>query len=484
MGRNFDGLGQQAVRRRAGEGHAGGLQRVAIGHVDLVAVPVAFGDVRGAVDVGNAGALLELGLVGAQPHGAAEIALFLALFELAFLHPLGHQADDGLVARAEFSGGGSGHAGEIAGGFHHRHLHAEADAEIGHLALTGEFGRGDLAFRAALAEGAGHEDGVDVFQVRRRVFLLEDLAVDPFKVDTHLVGDAAMGQRFGQRLIGVLEARIFADDGDLHLAVRLADAVGDVMPGGEIGLRGIRNAEMGEHFGVQPFGVIGGGHVVDRVHVARLDDAGGAHIAEQAELAALVHRDRPVGAAQQDIGLDADGAQFAHGMLGRLGLHLACGRDPRHQRQVDEHRIIVRQFVAELADRLEEGQALDVAHRAADLAEDEIHILIAMQHERLDGVGHMRDHLHGAAEIVAPALLGEDRLIDLARGHVVVAGGVHAGEPLVVTKVEVGFRTVIGDENFAMLNGAHGARVDIQVGVKLPETHGITARLETCTQRR
>ena len=40
------------------------------------------------------------------------------------------------------------------------HLHAEADAEEGHVALAGEVDGGDLALAAALAEAAGDEDGV------------------------------------------------------------------------------------------------------------------------------------------------------------------------------------------------------------------------------------------------------------------------------------------------------------------------------------
>ena len=39
--------------------------------------------------------------------------------------------------------------------------------------------------------------------------------------------------------------------------------------------------------------------------------------------------------------------------------------------------------------------------------------------ELLDGVGDVRDHLHGAAEVVAAPLLGEDLLVDAAGGDVV-----------------------------------------------------------------
>ncbi len=44
---------------------------------------------------------------------------------------------------------------------------------------------------------------------------------------------------------------------------------------------------------------------------------------------------------------------------------------------MDVDRVLARQLVAELADRLEERQALDVADRAADLDQHEIEAVIA-----------------------------------------------------------------------------------------------------------
>src|SRR5215210_3144583 len=71
-------------------------------------------------------------------------------------------------------------------------------------------------------------------------------------------------------------------------------------------------------------------------------------------------------------------------------------------------------LVAELADRLEERQALDVADRAADLHQHEVAVLIAVADEVLDGVGDVRDHLDGGAEVIAAPFLGEDVLINAA----------------------------------------------------------------------
>ena len=58
-------------------------------------------------------------------------------------------------------------------------------------------------------------------------------------------------------------------------------------------------------------------------------------VAEQRDLALLVLGDRPVGAAQQDVRLDADRAQLLDRVLGRLGLQLAGRLDERQQGQMD-----------------------------------------------------------------------------------------------------------------------------------------------------
>ena len=64
--------------------------------------------------------------------------------------------------------------------------------------------------------------------------------------------------------------------------------------------------------------------------------------------------------------------QLAHGVLRRLRLQLAGAPDVRHQREVDEERVLAADLVAELADRLEERQRLDVADGAADLDDHDV----------------------------------------------------------------------------------------------------------------
>src|SRR6185437_3571999 len=154
--------------------------------------------------------------------------------------------------------------------------------------------------------------------------------------------------------------RVLADDGDVDLALGLPDARDDLAPALEVGRLRL-DAEMRAHLAVETFEVIGVGHVIDGVDVDRLNDAGFAHIAEQRDLAALAFRQRAVAATEQNVRLDAEAEQLLDRMLRRLGLGLARGGYVGHQRQMDEERALAAELVAELTDRLEERQALDVA---------------------------------------------------------------------------------------------------------------------------
>src|ERR1700733_4643944 len=145
---------------------------------------------------------------------------------------------------------------------------------------------------------------------------------------------------------------------------------------------------------------------------------------------------------------------------------------------MDEDAMTARQVVAELADRLEKWQALDVADRSADLDQHEVDAVIALQDEVLDGVGDVRNHLHGRAEEVATPLLGNQLLIHAPGGDVVLLIGAAAGEALVMAEVEVGLRAVVGDEHLAMLGRAHGARVDIEIWVEFAQADSVAARLQ------
>ncbi len=209
------------------------------------------------------------------------------------------------------------------------------------------------------------------------------------------------------------------------------------------------------------------------------DDRLGRDVGEQRDLLADLVADRVVGAEDDDVRLDADAAQLLDRVLGRLGLELARGGQRREQRHVDVQDVGPADVLAHLADGLEERQALDVADGPADLDDDDVRVAVAGDppDPLLDLVRDVRDDLDRAAEVVAAALLGDDRLVDPAGRDVAELGQVLVDEALVVAEVEVGLGAVVGDEDLAVLVGRHRPGIDVDVRVELEDGDAETAAL-------
>ena len=134
--------------------------------------------------------------------------------------------------------------------------------------------------------------------------------------------------------------------------------------------------------------------------------------------------------------------------------------------------------LADLAGGFEERLRLDVAHGAADFGDDDVRGVLALggkPHAPLDLIGDVRDDLDGVAEVFAAAFLGDDGRVDLAGCDVGRAFEVFIEEALVVADVEVGFGAVVSDEDFAVLEGVHRARIHVQIGIELLHSYRQTA---------
>ena len=103
----------------------------------------------------------------------------------------------------------------------------------------------------------------------------------------------------------------------------------------------------------------------------------------------------------------------------------------------------------------------------------------------LDLVGDVRNHLHGAAEVVAAPLLLNDATGRSCRSsscEFAVVDGV--GEALVVAEVEVGLGAVVGDVDLAVLIRAHRAGIDVDVRVELLQRDRVAVAFEEAADRR
>src|SRR5882724_10710076 len=135
------------------------------------------------------------------------------------------------------------------------------------------------------------------------------------------------------------------------------------------------------------------------------------------------------------------------------------------------------------SNRFPSSKPSDVADRAANLHDDDVHAVGNFLDDGLDFVGDVRDDLNGLAEVIAAALFGENGFVDAAGGPVIVAGKFGVGEALVVAEIEVGFGAVFGDKDFAVLKGAHRTGIHVQVRIAFLQGDFETATFEETTNR-
>ena len=131
-----------------------------------------------------------------------------------------------------------------------------------------------------------------------------------------------------------------------------------------------------------------------------------------------------------------------------------------------------------LADGLEKRKRFDVAHRAPDLDNHHVHFIRNLADGGFDFIGDVRDDLNSLPQIVAAALFGDDGFINASRRAVVVAQHAGVREPFVMTQVEIGFRPVVSDKDFAVLERAHRPGIHVQVRVEFQERDLQSSRLE------
>ncbi len=84
----------------------------------------------------------------------------------------------------------------------------------------------------------------------------------------------------------------------------------------------------------------------------------------------------------------------------------------------------------------------------------------------LDFIGNVRNDLHGLAKVLAATLFTDDRFINLAGRKVITLAHLGRHESFVMAQIQIGLGTVFRDKDFAVLKGAHGARINVNVGIE------------------
>ena len=342
----------------------------------------------------------------------------------------------------------------------------------------------DHALDAAGAEAAGHHNAAGVGQEGVGAVALDVLGVHPPYLHVPGVAGPGVAEGLAHRQVGVGVFDVLAHQGDGHLLVGAVHPLDHSRPVGHVA--GVALEPQGAEDDVaQSRFLKEQGHLIDVADRLQGDDGVAGDIAERRNLLADAAGHRVIAAADDGVGLDADGPKLLDAVLGGLGLQLLGRRNIRKEGQVDVEDIVAAHLVPHLADGLQEGEALDIADGAADLDDDDLRAGLGGEAEDvvLDVVGDVGDGLDGAAEEIAAAFLGDQVEVDLAGGEVGGAGELEVDEALVVAEVEVGLAAVLGDEDLAVLVGGHGAGVDVEVGVELEDGDGEAAAFEDAPDR-
>mmetsp|Transcript_144811 Transcript_144811/g.464141 ORF Transcript_144811/g.464141 Transcript_144811/m.464141 type:complete len:419 (+) Transcript_144811:743-1999(+) len=405
-----------------------------------------------------------------------------------------------LLLLVELLAGGIGQAQLVARELHDRDLHAQADTKVGLLPLPREAGGPRLALDASVAEATGHEDAVRGLEpglgllralLRRNVLAtLQVGGIDPIDLQLPLHGHRGVVQRRHHGLVRIGAALVvLADERDDHLrrSVGGVNLHGEVVPVDECAQGGVgRHARgrlrAGDVQAVQREHAIKQTHDVlfgqDLRNMEQVLDIVGAQDPRRRNVALV--RDLLLRAVMEGLGTAADdqvrlhagGQQGLDGVLCRLCLLPAHVRDVRAMAPCQR---VVRQTELELPERLDERHGLDVADGAAELdhanlgaqsATVDRHACRAVQPLN-DRTCHVRDDLYCLPQIVAPALLLDDRIIDLASGHVVLPQQGQEHHALVVPQIQICLASIIKHEDLSVLVGAHQARIDVEIRIQL-----------------
>jgi hypothetical protein len=144
--------------------------------------------------------------------------------------------------------------------------------------------------------------------------------------------------------------------------------------------------------------------------------------------------------------------------------------------------VVAAELDAHLADRFEERQRFDVADGAADFDDRHLGAFDAVTNLVLDLVGDMRNHLHGAPEVVAATFLADHRFVDLSGREVVALAHPRIDESLVMAQI----RSVSAPSsvtNTSPLERAHRSGIDVDVRIGLSRGDLDAARLEDGGER-
>ena len=191
------------------------------------------------------------------------------------------------------------------------------------------------------------------------------------------------------------------------------------------------------------------------------------YVAEHSHFFAHILRNGFGAAADEDIRLNTQATQFFYAVLGRFSFQFACASYEGNQGYMNVEAVVTANLFFNLADSFEEGQAFDIANSTTNFSDYEISVVFTActPNAFFNFIGNMGNNLYSTTAIFTTTIFVQNRNIDFASGAAGSFGQVNICKTFIVTQIQVSFCTIIGYENFAMLQGVHIGGVNVQIRV-------------------
>ena len=147
---------------------------------------------------------------------------------------------------------------------------------------------------------------------------------------------------------------------------------------------------------------------------------------------------------------------------------------------MQEDRISGPKLDSHLSNRFHKGQRLNITDSSSNFDQGNIGIFRAGFYTSFDLIGDMWDDLYRRTKIITPSFLADDSFVNFTAGIVAAFAGASSDKAFIVSQVKIRFRTILGDENFTVLEGTHCARIDVNIRIQLQHRHLKTTRFKNC----
>lgn len=117
--------------------------------------------------------------------------------------------------------------------------------------------------------------------------------------------------------------------------------------------------------------------------------------------------------AYENTWVDTQLSEFNHRMLDRFGFHFSRSRDRDHRHDMDDHTVFSPELIAELSDRFDKVESLDISDSTSYFYDSDISICSEYFDFFFDFICDMGNDLYGLTQIISSSFFFYDRQIYL-----------------------------------------------------------------------